>query len=129
MILEENEMRQWNIPYRRATVSAFRIDKYEVSNKKYRDYTHWLEKLGKGYESLVKDALPDTTVWREDLAYNEPMVEGYFRAKAFNDYPVVGVSWVQAVVISATSCNGICLISANFLATSSINAGSFLLPL
>ena len=96
MNTEENEMRQWNNPYRRVTVSSFRIDKYEVSNKKYRDYTHWLEKLGKGYEGLVKDALPDTTVWREDLAYNEPMVEGYFRAKAFNDYPVVGVSWVQA---------------------------------
>ena len=34
MNTEENEMRQWNNPYRRATVSSFRIDKYEVSNKK-----------------------------------------------------------------------------------------------
>ena len=96
MNTEENEMRQWNNPYRRVTVSSFKIDKYEVSNKKYRDYTHWLEKLGKGYENLVKEALPDTLVWREPLSYNEPMVQGYFRAKAYNDYPVVGVSWVQA---------------------------------
>lgn len=96
MNTEENEMRQWNNPYRRVTVSSFKIDKYEVSNKKYRDYTHWLEKLGKGYENLVKEALPDTLVWRETLSYNEPMVQGYFRAKAYNDYPVVGVSWVQA---------------------------------
>lgn len=96
MNTEENEMRQWNNPYRRATVSSFKIDKYEVSNKKYREYIHWLEKWGKQYEGLVKAALPDTTVWREPLAYNEPMVQGYFRAKAFNDYPVVGVSWVQA---------------------------------
>ncbi len=93
MNTEENEMRQWNNPYRRATVSSFRIDKYEVSNKKYRDYTHWLEK---NYAAVAKAALPDTLVWREPLAYNEPMVQGYFRAKAFNDYPVVGVSWVQA---------------------------------
>ena len=93
MNTEENEMRQWNNPYRRATVSSFRIDKYEVSNKKYRDYTHWLEKN----DTLrAKAALPDTLVWREPLAYNEPMVQGYFRAKVYNDYPVVGVSWVQA---------------------------------
>ncbi len=96
MNTEESEMRQWNNPYRRATVSTFRIDKYEVSNKKYRDYIHWLEKAGQQYAGLVKDALPDTLVWREPLAYNEPMVQGYFRAKAFNDYPVVGVSWIQA---------------------------------
>jgi formylglycine-generating enzyme required for sulfatase activity len=96
MNTEESEMRQWNNPYRRATVSTFRIDKYEVSNKKYRDYIHWLEKAGQQYAGLVKDALPDTLVWREPLAYNEPMVQGYFRAKAFNDYPVVGVTWVQA---------------------------------
>lgn len=96
MNTEENEMRQWNNPYRRATISAFRIDKYEVSNKKYREYIHWLERLGQNYVGIVKAALPDTLVWREPLAYNEPMVQGYFRAKAFNDYPVVGVSWVQA---------------------------------
>ena len=46
--------------------------------------------------AMAKDAIPDTLVWRTPLAYNEPMVLGYFRAKAFNDYPVVGVSWEQA---------------------------------
>jgi len=99
MNTEENEMRQWNNTLRRKTVSSFRIDIYEVSNKKYRDYTHWLEALAKDsiqYNDLVKEALPDTTVWKTPLAYNEPMVLGYFRAKAFNDYPVVGVSWEQA---------------------------------
>jgi sulfatase modifying factor 1 len=96
MNTEENEMRQWNNPYRRATVSSFRIDKYEVSNIKYRQYVHWLEALGQQYTAVAKAALPDTTVWREALAYNEPMVEAYFRAKAYNDYPVVGVTWVQA---------------------------------
>jgi sulfatase modifying factor 1 len=96
MNTEEGESRQWNNPYHRVTVSSFRIDKYEVSNKKYRDYTHWLEKSGQQNAALAKAALPDTTVWREALAYNEPMVEAYFRAKAYNDYPVVGVSWIQA---------------------------------
>ena len=41
-------------------------------------------------------ALPDTLVWRSELAYNEPLVEYYFRHPAYNYYPVVGVSWKQA---------------------------------
>ena len=95
---QESVMSEWNNSLRRVTVSSFRIDKYEVSNKKYRDYTHWLEKIfiPLKNEAIVKAALPDTLVWKSDLAYNEPMIEGYFRATAFNDYPVVGVTWEQA---------------------------------
>ena len=95
---QENIMGDWNNNLRRVTVSSFRIDQYEVSNKQYRTYLKWLENVFKpiGKDSIVRAALPDTTVWRTDLAYNEPMVEGYFRNKVFNDYPVVGVSWEQA---------------------------------
>ena len=95
---EESVMGEWNNTIRRVTVSAFRIDQYEVSNKKYRDYTNWLREVYKplGKDSIYKAALPDTLVWKSDLAYNEPMIEGYFRYPAFNDYPVVGVTWEQA---------------------------------
>jgi formylglycine-generating enzyme required for sulfatase activity len=97
-INQESIMGEWNNNLRRVTVSTFRIDKYEVSNKKYRDYTHWLEKtfIPMGLDTIATLALPDTLVWKSELAYNEPMVQGYFRANAFNDYPVVGVSWEQA---------------------------------
>ncbi len=40
--------------------------------------------------------MPDTLVWREELAYNEPYVETYFRHPAYDNYPVVGVNWLQA---------------------------------
>lgn len=95
---QESVMGEWNNNLRRVTVSSFRIDKYEVSNKKYRTYLHWLEQIfiPLKNDSIIKAALPDTLVWKTDLAYNEPMIEGYFRATAFNDYPVVGVSWEQA---------------------------------
>ena len=95
---QENIMGDWNNNLRRVTVSSFRIDQYEVSNRQYRTYIKWLESvfIPLGKDSIVKAALPDTLVWRTDLAYNEPMVEGYFRNKAFNDYPVVGISWEQA---------------------------------
>ena len=95
---QESIMGESNNNLRRITVSSFRIDKYEVSNKKYRTYIHWLEKIfiPIGRDSIVRAALPDTSVWRTELSYNDPMVEGYFRANAFNDYPVVGVTWEQA---------------------------------
>ncbi|QTY28122.1 gliding motility lipoprotein GldK [Flavobacterium sp. CS20] len=45
---------------------------------------------------------PDTTVWIKDFnySYNEPMHNNYFYHTAFDNYPVVGVSWVQAKAFS-----------------------------
>lgn len=41
---------------------------------------------------------PDTLSWLADFAYaqNEPMAQGYFIHPAYNNYPVVGVTWRQA---------------------------------
>ncbi len=41
---------------------------------------------------------PDTAVWIKDFnySYNEPMHNDYYWHSAFDDYPVVGVSWKQA---------------------------------
>ncbi len=41
---------------------------------------------------------PDTLVWVRDFtySYNEPMTRNYFHHPAFDDYPVVGVTWPQA---------------------------------
>ena len=41
---------------------------------------------------------PDTTVWIRDFSYsyNEPMHNQYFYHTAYDEYPVVGVTWKQA---------------------------------
>jgi len=41
---------------------------------------------------------PDTLCWVHDyaFAYNEPQTQNYFSHPAYDDYPVVGVSWMQA---------------------------------
>lgn len=41
---------------------------------------------------------PDTLVWVRDFtySYNEPMTRAYFSHPAYDEYPVVGVSWKQA---------------------------------
>ena len=83
---------------RSLTVSSFYMDKYEVTNLDWNEYVHWMSMVfGASRPSLYKKALPDTTVWREEMAYNEPYLEYYFRHPAYSFYPVVGVSWNQAM--------------------------------
>ncbi len=93
----ENVYHEWNNAPRQVTVSSFYMDQSEVSNLDYLEYIHWLTRVyGSEYPEMITRALPDTTVWRSSLSYNEPMVEIYFRHPAYRDYPVVGVSWLQA---------------------------------
>jgi gliding motility-associated lipoprotein GldK len=46
---------------------------------------------------------PDTLVWLRDFpnSYNEPFALRYFEHPAFDDYPVVGVTWRQATAFCA----------------------------
>jgi len=45
---------------------------------------------------------PDTLAWMHDYAYafNEPMTTEYFWHPAFDDYPLVGINWQQAVAFT-----------------------------
>ncbi len=82
---------------RRITVSSFYMDEWEVSNKDWNEYVNWMKVVfGKTAPRLVQKALPNNSVWREDLAYNEPYLQNYFTHPAFNEYPVVGITWEQA---------------------------------
>lgn len=50
---------------------------------------------------IIKEVInvyPDTLAWISDYTYsfNEPMTNAYFWHPAFDDYPVVGVTWNQA---------------------------------
>lgn len=85
-----------NIP-RRVTVSSFYMDETEVANVHYREYIYWLTRAYEAdYPEVIARALPDTTVWRSALSFNEPLVDYYYRHAAYNNYPVVGVNWYQA---------------------------------
>jgi gliding motility-associated lipoprotein GldJ len=97
-LTEQDVTYEWNNVARRVTVSSFYMDETEISNLEYREYLFWLQRVyGETYPEVPRRALPDTLVWREELSYNEPLVETYFRHPAFMDYPVVGVNWNQAV--------------------------------
>ena len=51
----------------------------------------------------VVNVYPDTLVWVHDFTYgfNEPLTETYFWHPAYDDYPVVGVTWGQAKAFNA----------------------------
>jgi len=94
---EQDVLYDWNNIPRRVTVSSFYMDETEVRNLDWLEYLYWLRRVfGVDYPEVYKKALPDTLVWRDKLAYNEPFVELYLRHPAYRDYPVVGVSWLQA---------------------------------
>lgn len=78
-------------------VAHFYIDKQEITNLDYREYLYWLAHVFGQDAAEYKQALPDTTVWQRALTYNEPLQVNYFRHPAFEKYPVVGVSYEQAV--------------------------------
>ncbi|MCU0432271.1 MAG: SUMF1/EgtB/PvdO family nonheme iron enzyme [Bacteroidia bacterium] len=94
---EQDVTYDWNNVPRRVTVSSFYMDETEVRNLDYLEYLYWTSRIyGPDYPEVYKLALPDTLVWREKLAYNEPYVTYYLRHPSYRDYPVVGVNWQQA---------------------------------
>lgn len=95
---QEDVMGDWNNIPRRITVNSFYMDRTEVANIHYREYMYWVNTVfdGDEYQAVRTAVLPDTMVWRSELAYNEPLVEYYLRHPSYNYYPVVGVSWKQA---------------------------------
>ena len=84
-----------NVP-RRVTVSSFYMDETEISNFHWCEYMYWVGRTYTEYPMVYKKSLPDTLSWREKLGFNEKYVEYYLRHPAYRDYPVVGVSWMQA---------------------------------
>ncbi|XOV68601.1 MAG: SUMF1/EgtB/PvdO family nonheme iron enzyme [Fluviicola sp.] len=94
---EQDVMFDWNNRPARVTVSSFYMDQTEVTNFHWLEYLYWIGRAyGESYPMVQKNALPDTLVWRSKLGDNEKYVDYYLRHPAYRDYPVVGVSWLQA---------------------------------
>lgn len=76
---------------------TFFADEVEIYNFAWQEYEFWIKNK---YGSLSQEhiaVLPDTLVWRQKNASNEPYVKYYYRHPAYKNYPVVGISYEQAV--------------------------------
>lgn len=72
-------------------------DETEITNISWREYERWISlKYGPNSKEHIA-TLPDTLIWREKNSYNEPYVQHYYRHPAYKEYPVVGVSYEQAL--------------------------------
>jgi gliding motility-associated lipoprotein GldJ len=95
--IEQDVVHQWNNVPRTQSVSSFYMDETEIRNIDWREYVYWLERVyGSDYPQVSVNALPDTLSWRDELAFTKPYVELYYRHPAYSEYPVVGVTWLQA---------------------------------
>jgi gliding motility-associated lipoprotein GldJ len=99
--VQDDVMHDWNNTPTQQHVQSFYMDETEVTNKMYLEYLDWLKRsyppTEDNYRAIYNGALPDTLVWRNRLGYNEVMTENYLRHPGYSEYPVVGVSWIQAV--------------------------------
>ena len=73
------------------------IDKLEVTNAMWQDFTNnWL--LDKeGDTAMYKKMQPDSSVWYSLKIDYENYVKSYFKSATFSSYPVVGITYEQAV--------------------------------
>jgi len=98
--VQDDVMFDWNTTPKKQQVRSFFMDQAEVTNLEYLFYLQYLEKVfppsDDTYRKIYQAALPDTLVWRDALGFNELLSESYLRHPSFSDYPVVGVSWLQA---------------------------------
>lgn len=102
--VQDDVMHDWNNTPTQQHVQSFYMDETEVTNLMYLEYLDYLKRVyppsEERYRNIYQGALPDTLVWRNRLGYNETMTNNYLRHPAYANYPVVGVSWIQAVEFS-----------------------------
>ena len=99
--VQDDVMHDWNNSPNQQHVQSFYMDETEVTNKMYLEYLDWIKRTyppeEENFRAIYNGVLPDTLVWRNRLGYNEVMTENYLRHPGYGEYPVVGVSWIQAV--------------------------------
>ncbi|MCX6326092.1 MAG: SUMF1/EgtB/PvdO family nonheme iron enzyme [Bacteroidia bacterium] len=108
------------VDVRKLNYSYFWVDKQQAAKSKYvYDYVNNTGKYEgqvtnldgtrtdiKDRSSFIKhniiNVYPDTLCWIRDFTYsfNDPQASIYFWHPSFDDYPVVGITWIQATAFS-----------------------------
>lgn len=96
--------RYWWIDYRSASVKAGKDEEYGELNS--LNQLHSIRGHSDRSQFIIEEQInvyPDTLCWVHDFTYgfNEPLTENYFWHPAFDNYPVVGVTWGQCQAFCA----------------------------
>jgi gliding motility-associated lipoprotein GldK len=93
---------------KQVTIGGFYMDDTEITNNEYRQFveaiqtddTVGLGALSEEFQIMLseKKYYPDTTVWVRDFSHHmgDPMMEYYWIHPAFDNYPLVGVTYKAA---------------------------------
>ena len=90
------------IDARKLNFEYYWINFRQAAKRSSRDLGHFSSNRKQFIEKRVDNIFPDTLAWVHDFSYsfNEPMTQNYFWHPAYDHYPVVGVSWIQARAFS-----------------------------
>ncbi|MBS9774034.1 MAG: gliding motility lipoprotein GldJ [Tenacibaculum sp.] len=98
--VQDDVMFDWNATPQRVHVRSFYLDETEVTNAEYCLFLQYMKDVfppsEPEFKHIYKSILPDTLVWRKGLGNTNLLSENYLRHPAYAEYPVVGVSWIQA---------------------------------
>jgi formylglycine-generating enzyme len=98
--VQDDIMFDWNTTPKSMHVRSFYMDEAEVTNSEYLLFVQYTKDVfppsEEKYKHIYNSVLPDTLVWRKSLGNTDILYENYLRHSAYADYPVVGVSWLQA---------------------------------
>jgi sulfatase modifying factor 1 len=98
--VQDDVMFDWNTTPKKMHVRSFFMDEAEVTNSEYFLYIQYMKDVfsptEEKYKHIYNSVLPDTLVWRKSLGNTEILSQNYLRHPAYADYPVVGVTWLQA---------------------------------
>lgn len=98
--VQDDVMFDWNATPNKMHVRSFYLDQTEVTNSEYGLFLQYIKDVFPDdeaqYKHIYESALPDTLVWRKGLGNTNLLSESYLRHPAYAEYPVVGVSWIQA---------------------------------
>jgi len=98
--VQDDVMFEWNTTPKKMHIRSFYMDEAEVTNAEYSLFLQYTKSVyppnDPKYKHIYTSILPDTLVWRKGLGNTDLLSENYLRHPAYSDYPVVGVSWLQA---------------------------------
>ncbi|ARV06344.1 gliding motility lipoprotein GldJ [Polaribacter sp. SA4-10] len=98
--VQDDVMFDWNTTPKKMHIRSFFMDESEVTNSEYFLYVQYIKDVfppsEEKYKHVYNAVLPDTLVWRKSLGNTDILSDNYLRHPAYADYPVVGVSWLQA---------------------------------
>lgn len=77
-----------DVQKRVVNVGDFMMDEHEVTNGDWKEFME-----ANGNDPALA---PDSTLMWASQGYSQPLLESYFNNMAFQDYPVVGITWEQA---------------------------------